>query len=137
MMPQKRSRRRFGIDFYEMRMGAVKSVQSSQGERDMTRDCRRIMVLELSPCDGEETVMKTLTARVLDPKHLELSEALPTTTGELIRIVIAGRDGSDLLGANDPDLASDPDIELAAVQDTSEDFLSEEELTYYLQLEDS
>lgn len=81
--------------------------------------------------------MKTLTARVLDPKHLELSEALPTTTGELIRIVIAGRDGSDLLGANDPDLASDPDIELAAVQDTSEDFLSEEELTYYLQLEDS
>ena len=32
--------------------------------------------------------------------------------------------------------ASDKDIELAAVHDTSEDFLSEEELNYYMKLEE-
>jgi hypothetical protein len=37
----------------------------------------------------------------------------------------------------DPDVgASDSELELAAAHDVSEDFLSEDELTYYLELED-
>ncbi len=32
--------------------------------------------------------------------------------------------------------ATDQEIEQAAIQDTSEDFLSQEELTYYMSLED-
>jgi len=36
--------------------------------------------------------MKTLSAKVLDPKHLELAEPLPSTTGEWIRIVIPDAD---------------------------------------------
>jgi hypothetical protein len=67
-----------------------------------------------------------LSARVLDPKHLELAEPLPSTTGEWVRIVVRDTDAE----------ASDRDLELAAVHDVSEDLLSEEELAYYLELEE-
>jgi hypothetical protein len=40
----------------------------------------------------EWAIMKTLSAKVLDPKHLELAEPLPSTTGEWIRIVIPDAD---------------------------------------------
>ncbi|HEX9733196.1 MAG TPA: hypothetical protein VGG06_14575 [Thermoanaerobaculia bacterium] len=40
--------------------------------------------------------MKTLSARVLDPKHLELAEPLPPTTGEWIRIGIPDTDDEAL-----------------------------------------
>ena len=81
-----------------------------------------------APADREQEsmTMKTLSARVLDPKHLELAEPLPSTTGEWVRIVVRGTDAE----------ASDRDLELAAVQDVSEDLLSEEELAYYLELKE-
>ncbi len=39
--------------------------------------------------------MKTLSAKVLDPKHLELAEPLPTTTGEWIQIVVRDTEAED------------------------------------------
>lgn len=73
--------------------------------------------------------MKTLSARVLDPKHLELTEPLPPTKGEWVQIVLRDVDVGDAT-------ASDGEIELAAIHDVSEDLLSEEELAYYLDLEE-
>ncbi len=73
--------------------------------------------------------MKTLSARVLDPKHLELMEPLPSTTGEWIQIAVRGT-------APESIEASDQELELAAIHDVSEDLLSEEELAYYLELEE-
>ncbi len=73
--------------------------------------------------------MKTLSARVLDSRHLELTEPLPSMMGEWVQIVV--RDTTA-----DEATASDGDIELAAAHDASEDVLSEEELAYYLELEE-
>lgn len=39
--------------------------------------------------------MKTLSAKVLDPKHLELTEPLPRAAGELVQIVIAESDAEE------------------------------------------
>ncbi len=80
--------------------------------------------------------MKTLSAKVLDPKHLELSEPLPKAAGDLIRISIADLASDPSFADDGQEAASDQDIELLAVQDTSEDFLSQEELSYYLGLEE-
>jgi len=76
--------------------------------------------------------MRTLTAKVLDSRHLELSEPLPPTAGEWVEIVLAKT------GEEHPeryrDSASDREIELASARDTGEDLLSAEELSYYLGL---
>ena len=71
--------------------------------------------------------MKTLSARVLDSRHLELMEPLPSTTGEWIQIAVRAT-------APESIEASDQELEHAALHDVSEDFLSEKELAYYLEL---
>lgn len=41
--------------------------------------------------------MKTIEAKVLDPRHLELAEALPATAGERIQISVPEPDETDPL----------------------------------------
>lgn len=41
---------------------------------------------------NEGKMMKTMSAKVLDPKHLELTEPLPSTVGEWVQIAIPETD---------------------------------------------